>query len=460
MIKISIIVPIYNVEKYLRKCLDSLVNQTLKAIEIILVNDASPDRCDVIMEEYRSRYPEIIKCIYLTTNLRQGGARNKGLDVARGEYITFVDSDDYIDLTLCEKLYQKALLTGSDIVGCDYYYLKETTGEKRWISFYFKQQTGELNKSKISSLMFMFPGPVAKLIRKSMIIENQLYFPSQIRYEDFAIIPLYFTCAKRMEIVREPLYYYVIREQSTRHIADLGVQLEYLKSAEVLKDNFLRRGLSAYEEEVKGLYMKQIFMLLNKILTLFDDFNIDIIKDVEKLVKSLYPECKKNYYYTELDIVGRKIAELLNNNKIDELENEYLDGVLDTKDVNYIDYYKSQAEKIDNIFEYCRNNSYRVALWGAGLKGNDFLEVCDKDKKEIRFVIDKDPKKHGTSTKSGRPIVSFSQVFQNVNFIIIVNKNYYNANMYEIKEVNSDIKTFNLDLYLLMKDSKVENFIE
>ena len=121
MVKVSIIVPIYNVEKYLRRCVDSLVNQTLKDIEIILINDASPDHCDDIMHEYERRYAEKVKCIYLKENIRQGGARNRGLEIAKGEYVTFVDSDDFADVTMCEKMYQEACRGDFDIVYCDYY---------------------------------------------------------------------------------------------------------------------------------------------------------------------------------------------------------------------------------------------------------------------------------------------------------------------------------------------------
>ena len=86
-VKVSIIIPVYNVENYLRRCLDSCINQTLMEIEIIVVNDASPDNSDFIMKEYEKNYPEKIKCIYLKENLCQGGARNIGIQIAKGQYL-------------------------------------------------------------------------------------------------------------------------------------------------------------------------------------------------------------------------------------------------------------------------------------------------------------------------------------------------------------------------------------
>ena len=113
--KISVIVPIYNVEEYLEKCLDSLVNQTLKDIEIILINDGSPDNSEAIVKKYLKKYKE--KIIYhKKENEGQGIARNYGIKLAKGEFISFVDSDDYIDLTMLEKLYNKAIKENSDIV--------------------------------------------------------------------------------------------------------------------------------------------------------------------------------------------------------------------------------------------------------------------------------------------------------------------------------------------------------
>ena len=104
-IKVSVIVPVYNVESYLEECLESLVNQTLKDIEIICINDASTDNSLQILKEYKKKYSKLIQIIDLKKNVGLGYARNNGLDKAQGEYIAFVDSDDYVDVTMCEKTY-------------------------------------------------------------------------------------------------------------------------------------------------------------------------------------------------------------------------------------------------------------------------------------------------------------------------------------------------------------------
>lgn len=112
-IKVSIIVPVYNVEKYIRCCLDSLVNQTMSNIEIICINDGSTDNSLEILEEYAKK-DDRIKIIN-QENKKQGAARNRGIEIAQGEFIGFVDSDDWVDLDYFEKLYTTALEYQSDV---------------------------------------------------------------------------------------------------------------------------------------------------------------------------------------------------------------------------------------------------------------------------------------------------------------------------------------------------------
>lgn len=115
MHKVSVVIPIYNVEKYLRQCLDSVVNQTLKDIEIICINDGSTDNSLDILEEY-AQDDDRIKIVNLKENMGVSNARNKGIEHASGEYIGFVDPDDYIDTDFYGKLYKKASETNADIV--------------------------------------------------------------------------------------------------------------------------------------------------------------------------------------------------------------------------------------------------------------------------------------------------------------------------------------------------------
>ena len=115
MSKVSVIIPVYNTEKFLRKCLDSVCNQTLQDIEIICINDCSTDGSLEILREYAGK-DNRIKLIELLENCGAAKARNIGIDIAEGEYLGFVDSDDFIDLDFYKKLYGKAKETDADAV--------------------------------------------------------------------------------------------------------------------------------------------------------------------------------------------------------------------------------------------------------------------------------------------------------------------------------------------------------
>jgi glycosyltransferase involved in cell wall biosynthesis len=211
-IKISIIVPVYNVERYLRKCLDSCVNQTLDDIEIIVVNDASPDRCDRIMREYAASHPEKIRCICLDRNVGLGQARNIGIEAARGKFLMFVDSDDFIDVSMCQKMYDAAAAQKAEIAYCDFFSANEGGNQ------YCVRLPGGFRSDKVAALFHCAPGC---MVQKSVLTDNGLFFPPKVYYEDLAIVPLWFLHAKKVCGIREALYYYVQREGSILHSINL-----------------------------------------------------------------------------------------------------------------------------------------------------------------------------------------------------------------------------------------------
>ena len=169
MIKISVIVPVYNVEKYLVKCLDSLVNQTLDNIEIIVVNDGSPDNSQKIIDKYVMKYPKLIKA-YIKENGGQGSARNLGLKHAKGEYISFVDSDDWLDVNALEDMYNLAKKNVSDVVICD-------------MVDHFEDHELYHNCTKYNSVFEVTPSACNKIFKKSVI--SNLEFIPKVWYEDF-----------------------------------------------------------------------------------------------------------------------------------------------------------------------------------------------------------------------------------------------------------------------------------
>ena len=201
MVKVSVIIPVYNTEKYLRKCLDSVCNQTLKDIEIICVNDCSTDNSPQILQEYAQK-DNRIKIINFTQNKGAAIARNTAIDEAKGEYIGFVDSDDYIDLDFYEKLYAQAEETGADVVKGCYRYNKDGH-----IEVFINQKIIEDKNNFVCEYC-------SAIFKKNIIIEHNIRFPHLVEMED-PVFAFSFACvANKIEIVNDAYVNIVTRSGS------------------------------------------------------------------------------------------------------------------------------------------------------------------------------------------------------------------------------------------------------
>lgn len=233
--KVSVIVPVYNVEEYLGKCLDSLVTQTLSDIEIIAINDGSIDSSLDILEQYKEKYDNIR--IYSKENGGLSDARNYGLQYVKGEYIAFLDSDDYVDKTLYEKMYNKAIEEKSDYVECDFVW--KYPNESRI-------DTGIRYSDKFE--MFTYGRVVAwnKLIKSDIILNNEaLRFPYGLKYEDVEFFYKLIPEIKNFSFVEEPLIYYIQREDSLVKV-QTEKTLDLITSLNEVLDYYKNKGL--YEE--------------------------------------------------------------------------------------------------------------------------------------------------------------------------------------------------------------------
>lgn len=212
MAKVSIIVPVYNVKKYLRKCLDSLINQTLKDIEIICINDGSTDKSLEILEEYKNRDSRII--LLNQENSGQSVARNRGIEIAKGEYLGFVDPDDWIDLDYYEKLYNAASTNNTDIaVGG----IIRVTGIKKKKFLNFEKETITDNTNLKFELCDVPEKSYVwnKIYKTEKLKEIGLEFEKGIFYEDCIFTPQALFFLEKMVTVPNIYYYYLRRGNST-----------------------------------------------------------------------------------------------------------------------------------------------------------------------------------------------------------------------------------------------------
>lgn len=241
-IKISVIIPVYNAEKYLDRCINSLFQQTLKDIEIILVNDGSTDRSAELCEEYKKRNP----CIHVS-HLNNGGparARNKGMELAEGEYIGFVDADDYVEPDMFEKLYYAGQKYNSDIVMCGY--LIDNGTEIRRLKFKYEEDYlgNEIIRYKLLRRFYTGENQglnslCNKIFRKKFINDNQLKLDESLfRAEDFWFVFESLKWAEKFVFVNSDLYYYRQNETSIMHTVDLGQYERWVENKKrALKEN-------------------------------------------------------------------------------------------------------------------------------------------------------------------------------------------------------------------------------
>lgn len=219
--KISIIVPVYKVEPYIHKCVDSILNQTFKDFEVILVDDGSPDNCGKICDEYAQKDDRVV--VIHKENGGQATARNSGLDIARGEYIGFVDSDDYIEEDMYEFLYNLCIDNNCDIANCS-------------STIYFKDRVqvngghGLMIHNTNEAMRVAMEGVLydeclwTKLIKKELF--KNLRIPVGIAYEDTAFTYKLIDRAKRICCKGEAKYNYIKRDNSTMDRAIKEVKID------------------------------------------------------------------------------------------------------------------------------------------------------------------------------------------------------------------------------------------
>lgn len=298
---VSVIIPVYNVEKYLRECLDSLINQTLKDIEIICVDDGSTDSSLDILNEYKAKDNRFI--ILTQKNLNAGVARNNGLKVATGEYLSFLDSDDIFELNMLEEMYNTAKKDNSDTVVCNFYIYDNATKKSSWN---LKIDDKFIKKSPFSPVdikdeIFNFSSPNAwtKLFKHSLFKDNKLQFVDTICCNDFTCVYTALAVSKKISVINKPFIHYRFIQKSNLTARRVKYPDSFLVAAQQLENNlrrfkvyhtfeksFISRMKSSYNWEVSECTKMQKFereKLARKILS-------------ANLFKILFNKSKHNLY--------------------------------------------------------------------------------------------------------------------------------------------------------------------
>ena len=293
MIKISVIVPVYNVEKYLDKCLDSLVKQTLKEIEIIVVNDGTKDNSQEIVDKYVKKYPKKVKS-YIKENGGLSSARNYGLKYANGEYIGFVDSDDWVEKDMYEKMYNKAKKSDFDLVVCD---LKYVYDDKKVNAY--SNIKNDLSESDIkNSMINIYPAAWNKIYKKDLF-NNGVLFKEKIWFEDVEFLYRLFPYIKSIGVVKEPFYNYVQRQGAITSTFDKRLY-DYIDNWNGIIDYYLKEKFyDKYKKELEYNYVRYLYATFVKRVANFKDKEMykEAVTSAIENVKKRFPKYRRNSYF-------------------------------------------------------------------------------------------------------------------------------------------------------------------
>ena len=340
--KISVIIPIYNVEKHLEKCLLSVRNQTLEDIEIICVDDCSPDKSSSIVKRH-AKEDSRITLISHKRNLGLGGARNTAIRVAKADYIASVDSDDYIVPEMLQTLWDASDDGQFDIVCCGFNRVDELgniISYETYPSKIIKNDNNSINIFSTLNLAFW-----NKLWRKSLFTENEIFFPLKDYFEDLPTTPRILSKTKNIKIINDRLYHYYVREGSITNSYGPKHMIDYFKGFEILLRfleennlieryndefiNFVNAGLRFHSESVVGSGMnktelEQYFRLLLMLkIAFFDNRDLFKYKNLGELLNLIKQKKVPGFYEINNDQLINEITkykEALNKLEVEKIK--------------------------------------------------------------------------------------------------------------------------------------------
>lgn len=317
--KISVIIPCYNAEKYIDECLNSVLSQNFPQdlLEIIVINDASTDNTLSILQEYELQYPDNILLINCEQNVGQGAARNIGIEYASGEYISFVDADDYVEKDFLRTLYHKAVLYNCDVVGCGYSKFVDHQKE----AIIKPQMLYDMGNTQHKKKYIIEQGAEnavwRHIYKTSFLIDNNIFFPENVKMEDLAFSHFCMFLANRIFELDEPLYNYRITPsgimRTLRKEEYFDVAHLQLETYTTLKDNNLLADVESEYEILcfaKSFYSPYTLMKQNGFS--YDDLAAEI-ESTLTLFKKHFPNITSNPYFSQNLESLKEILPMLEN---------------------------------------------------------------------------------------------------------------------------------------------------
>ena len=303
---LSIVVPVYNVSKYLKECLDSISNQSFKYFEVILVNDGSTDNSLDILNEYANKDDRFK--VYTKTNGGLSSARNYGIQYVNGDYLTFLDSDDYIELNTYQEMMDNLIINNNDLVVANIRYFFEDDKQGYTLKGLNEEIKEITSKKALLSPMFAWN----KIYKTSYFKQINQKYPEGLWYEDIPVTTLLFTHTERIGFVDKDLYHY--RQRSTSIMGTKSSRNnEIFKILEIVLNNFKERNIySKYKDELEYLCLEHT-KVYGQYRFLVQDNYKELYNESEYFMKKYFSEYKNNKYIKYLNIKNRILLYTLNS---------------------------------------------------------------------------------------------------------------------------------------------------
>ena len=289
--KISVIIPVYNVEKYLPKCLDSVLNQGFDGVEIIAVNDGSTDSSGEILKTYAEKYNNII--VINQENGGQGDAKNKGIKNASGDYFLFLDSDDSIKKDTLKVCYDTATKTDADIV----WFGRESISESGNSLGFKKIHTGEMRLIDKDEMPLLYADDsfiTNKLIKKELFLDNNIFYPERAWYEDFRVLAKIFLKAKKIALLEDCFYNYLIRSNSIMHVQNTDRNIEMIYALDDIIDYYKENGEFENHREELSYTASLHIMVFATLRVASIDTHHPLLKKFYDYTEEKFPDFKEN----------------------------------------------------------------------------------------------------------------------------------------------------------------------
>lgn len=295
--KLSIIIPVYNTEAYLEECLNSLVQQTLDDLEILVVDDGSTDRSLQIAKEFEKAYPNKLK-VFAKENGGQASARNLAMTYAQGAYLGFVDSDDWVDTTMYQEMYDAAIQEDADIVVCD-------TQEHYPTEVVYQYASWFENKFKVT------PSACNKIFKRSIVGNDD--FPLGLWYEDFEFTTKQLMKTDKIATIHKPFYHCHCREVSTMSNNNSLKNLDIITVLEHLEQFVQKNGWEEkYRDVLEYLYLDHILITsINRVQWQTAPEKKDVLRKMRQVIKEKYPDFRHSKVFREIPR-NRQIVAILN----------------------------------------------------------------------------------------------------------------------------------------------------